>query len=106
MVMAVSLLVDRASAENWIFWNYQAYSDDGKYHRYPEKLGAFDSYASCKAEENSKCESIGYLCKKVSGGICDKTQKVSTWLQYGKPASDNYYDCWKCYPQGMPPGSH
>ncbi len=106
MVMAICLSANRADAENWIFWHVTPYSVDGngRTAKNPEMLGAFDSYASCKAEENTKCGSLGeFRCKKVSGGICDTTIKVFEWLHYGKPVSENYYDCWKCYPQGMSP---
>ncbi|MBT0653071.1 hypothetical protein [Geomobilimonas luticola] len=51
MLMVLSLSVGKASAENWMLWQYSAGSDDGAYLEYPKILGAFDSYAACKDHE-------------------------------------------------------
>ena len=97
MVMVVSLLVDRASAENWIFYSCRSYSKDGSNCYNYSIVGAYDSLASCKTAEKYQCDQLGsgVYCDKNAGGICDSrgvTDSVGL-RQY----------CWKCLPETINP---
>lgn len=94
IVMVMTLFIDKADAENWIYWKC-ATQDKGSSRGAWDVIGAFDSYASCKAAEKSMCETIGYNCEPITGGICTK-YKVSD--EYGE-----HYNCWKCFPETFNP---